>query len=99
MSKLMARPSHYQILKKMGIVTGHFNTMTSGHCIPTHSSGKQAQLYIPSTTNIELILWQTQLIGSADNVNHGFFLSLFQLISCPSIALYESAYFNFIFEF
>ena len=63
----MARPSHYQILKKMGIVTGHFNTMTSGHCIPTHSSGKQAQLYIPSTTNIELILWQTQLIRSADN--------------------------------
>ena len=51
---------------------------------------RRVKLYIPSTLNIDLILWHTQLIVCAENVkswylyiNHGFFLSLFKLIPCP----------------
>ena len=56
-----------------------------------------AKLYIPSTLNIDLILWHTQLIVCAEN---GFFISLFKLISCPiHWIVCVLAYLNFIFEF
>ena len=46
-----------------------------------------SKLYIPSTLNIDLVLWHTQLIVCAENVDHGLkhgvFLSLFKLISFP----------------
>ena len=55
------------------------------------------KLYIPSTLNIELILWHTQLIVCAIKCwNHGFFLSLFKLIHWILCVL---AYLNLIFEF
>ena len=46
------------------------------------------KLYIPSTLNIDLILWHTQLIVCVENVKSWFkswvfFFSLFKLISCP----------------
>ena len=34
--------------------------------------GRVAKLYIPSTLNIDLILWHTQLIMSAENVKSWF---------------------------
>ena len=51
------------------------------------NSIKQPKLYIPSTLNIDLILWHTQLIVCAENsnqgLNHGVFLSPFKLTPCP----------------
>ena len=50
------------------------------------------KFYIPSTLNIDLLLWHTQLIVCAENVKswfkHRFFLSLFKRISCPYTELY-----------
>ena len=62
---------------------------------------KGAELYIPSTLNIDLILWHTQLIVSAVNgLNHGLFLSLFKVTPSPiHWIVYVLAYLNFIFEF
>ena len=63
------------------------------------------KLYIPSTLNIDLILWHTQLIVCAcskilnHGLNHGFFLSLFKLISCPiHWIVCVLAYLNFIWD-
>ena len=42
---------------------------------------KKAKLQIPSPLNIDLILWQKMLNHC---LNHGVFLSLFKLISCPT---------------
>ena len=41
--------------------------------------GMQSYLGIPSTLNIDLILWHTQLMLN-HGLNHGLFLSLFKLI-------------------
>ena len=59
---------------------------------------------IPSTLNIDLILWHTQLIVCAENVKSWFksrvFLLLFKLISCPiHWNVCFLAYLYFIFEF
>ena len=59
----------------------------SGMAFPT-DLGAMSKLYIPSTLNIDLILWHPQLIVDAvklelvskmlnHGLNHGFFLSLF----------------------
>ena len=54
-------------------------------------SRPDTKLYVPSTPNINIILWHTQLIVCAENVTsrfkYGFFLSLFKLISCPICTL------------
>ena len=43
---------------------------------------RQSKLYIPSTLNIDLILWHTQLIVSAENVKSWFKLwALYMYIS------------------
>ena len=52
-----------------------------------------AKLYIPSTLNIDLILWQTQLIVCAENVKSWVFPLTFQGYILPH------TYLNFIFEF
>jgi hypothetical protein len=58
------------------------------------------KFYIPSTLNIDLILWHTQLIVCAENVIQGFFLLLLKLISWPiDWIVCVLAYLNFIFEF
>ena len=44
-----------------------------------HSNPK---LYIPSTLNIDLILWHTQLMLN-HGLNHGLFILLLKLITCP----------------
>ena len=55
-------------------------------------------IYIPSTLNIDLLLWQTQMLNYG--LNHVLFLSLFKLIPCPMHwIVYMLAYLNFIFEF
>ena len=59
----------------------------------------QAKLYIPSTLNIELILWHTQLIVCAENVKSWFkswvFPFTFQAyilphtLNCMSVGLFK----------
>ena len=44
----------------------------SGILIVKHVSGSNAKFYIPSTLNIDLILWHTQLIVCAVNVKSWF---------------------------
>ena len=61
-----------------------FYTRKNSFSHPVCFSGLWAKLYIPSTQNIDLILWHTQLIVCAVKFsNHGLFLSLLKLIPCP----------------
>ena len=65
---------------------------------------KNIKLYIPSTLNIALILWHTQLIVCAvksyQGLNHGLSISVFKLIPCPMHwIVYVLANLDFIFEF
>ena len=73
-------------------------------CITQQHSVVGAKLYIPSTLNIDLILWHSQLIVCAGNVKSWFkswvFPFHFKLISCPIHWIVRVlAYLNFIFEF
>ena len=64
---------------------------------------KLPKLYIPSTLNIDLILWHNWLCVLKmlnHGLNHGFFLSLFKLITYPiHWFVCVLAYLNFIIEF
>ena len=68
------------------------------------NSVKKPKLYIPSTLNIDLICsthkWLCVQKMLNHGLNHGIFLSLFKLISCPIYWIVcVLAYLNFIFEF
>ena len=61
---------------------------------PPHFMWGHLKLYIPSTLNIDLILCVQKMLNHG--LNHGFFLSLFKLISCPRHwIVYVLAYLNF----
>ena len=55
----------------------------------------RAKLYIPSTLNIDLILWQTQLIVCAENVKSWVFPFTFQAyilphtLNCVCVSLFK----------
>ena len=56
------------------------------------AAGSTPKLYIPSTLNIDLIMWHTQLNMCEQKMlnhglNHEFFLTLFKLIPCPIYVL------------
>ena len=56
------------------------------HCNSKIAVIPKVKLYIPSTLNVDLILWQTILIVCAENVKSWFKLGVFLLlfsISCP----------------
>ena len=72
-------------------------------CFDFSFSTKETKLYIPSTLNIDLILWHTQLLLTFKmlnhDLNHVFFLSLFKLISCPIhwiVCVFAYLHLNFI---
>ena len=79
---------------------------TGDVCIAKQGSYRSTcspKLYIPSTLNIDLILWHTQLIVCAENsnqgLNHGVFLSPFKLTPCPIHWIAYVLAYSKIFEF
>ena len=51
----------------------------------------EAKLYIPSTLNIDLILWHTQLIVCAEMLNQGSFQAyiLTHTVNCMCVSLFK----------
>ena len=59
-----------QLVEKIG--RGNFGDVYKGGLISENFFDLGSKLYIPSTLNIDLILWHTQLIVCAENVKSWF---------------------------